>query len=217
MNGSIRNLNGENSPGSESLFVCYSCRCAYPLWWPLTTRIVTFQRPSSRDAVLVTRYPTPLIPACLNPLKLFYHNKTYLQWICELNWQLWCCFSYQWLVEFPINSALFCTETMMTRARLRHTLYYLTPVICSLIKPAALEKWGRPNPHCHFIINYNTLFSITMNLAWRFHTLCKKCLHSWIYIWRERERGREKERKQCVSLNVSMKTDLAAINNSPRY
>ena len=43
----------------------------------------------------------------------------------------------------------------MTRAGLRYTRDYLTPGICSLIKPAAMEKlisFRAKNPHSHVII-----------------------------------------------------------------
>ena len=62
---------------------------------PLSTRIVASQYPSSRDAVLLTRYLTPIISVCLNAIKQFYYNKTYWQRIWELNWQLWRCFWQQ--------------------------------------------------------------------------------------------------------------------------
>ena len=54
--------------------------------------IVASQCPSSRDAVLVMCYLTPLMLSCLNAAKQFYLNETYSQWICELNWQLWFAF-----------------------------------------------------------------------------------------------------------------------------
>ena len=47
----------------------------------------------------------------------------------------------------------------MTRAGLRYTRDYLTPGICSLIKPAAMEKlisFRARNPHSHVIIRFNS-------------------------------------------------------------
>ena len=41
--------------------------------------VLDSQCPSSRDVVLVTRYATPLLSACLNRVKAFYYNKTHLQ------------------------------------------------------------------------------------------------------------------------------------------
>ena len=53
----------------ESRFACYShCNVT---WYPLTTGIVASQCPSARDAVLVTRYLTPIISACLNSFLRF--------------------------------------------------------------------------------------------------------------------------------------------------
>ena len=63
VNVSILHLKYEYRARSESRFACYS-HC-YVTWCPLTTGIVASQFPSSRDAVLVTRYLTPFISACL--------------------------------------------------------------------------------------------------------------------------------------------------------
>ena len=41
----------------------------YVTWCPLTTGIVALQYPSSREAVLVRRCPTPLISVRLNTVK----------------------------------------------------------------------------------------------------------------------------------------------------
>ena len=78
---------------------CYVTKC------PLTMGIVASQCPPARDAVLGTRYPTPLILACLNPIKWFYHNKTYWWWIWKYHWRLYCCVWRQWFLQFPINYA----------------------------------------------------------------------------------------------------------------
>ena len=51
----------------ESRFACFSHYCV--TWCLLTTGIVDSQCSSSKDAVLVTRQPTPLISACLNLFK----------------------------------------------------------------------------------------------------------------------------------------------------
>ena len=67
VNVSILQLKYEYGARSESRFACYS-HC-YITWCPLTTGIVDPQCPSARDAVLVSRYLTPLISACLKPLK----------------------------------------------------------------------------------------------------------------------------------------------------
>ena len=68
----------------------------------------------------------------LNLMKKFCHNEIYLHWICEHNWQLWCCFWYQWLVEFPINGVSDWHRD------------YLTPGICNIINTATLEKMPFP-------------------------------------------------------------------------
>ena len=63
---------------------------------------------------------------------------------------------------------------MVTRAGLRYTRDSLTPGICSLIKPAAMEKlisFPRQNPHSHVIILYNAL--CTMHAGGTMH--CKPC------------------------------------------
>ena len=64
MNVSILHLKDDYRARSESRFACYA-HC-YVTWCPLTTGIVASQWPSARDAVLVTRYPTPFTSACLN-------------------------------------------------------------------------------------------------------------------------------------------------------
>ena len=45
-----------------------------------------------QETVLVTLYLTRLMSSCLIAAKSFYHNKTYIQRIWELNSQLWGCF-----------------------------------------------------------------------------------------------------------------------------
>ena len=52
---------------NESHFAC--CSHCYVTWCSLTTGIVASQCLLSRDAVLVTCYPTPLILACFNAQK----------------------------------------------------------------------------------------------------------------------------------------------------
>ena len=69
VNVSILHLKDDYRARSESRFVCYS-HC-YVTWCPLTTGIVASQCPSARDAVLVTRYLTPFISACLNSFLWF--------------------------------------------------------------------------------------------------------------------------------------------------
>ena len=64
VNVSILHLKYDYRARSESRFACYS-HC-YVTWYPLMTGIVASQCPSARDAVLVTRYLTPIISACLN-------------------------------------------------------------------------------------------------------------------------------------------------------
>ena len=66
MNVSILHLKYKYHARSESCFACYS-HC-HVTWCPLMTGIVALQFASSRDAVLVTRYLTPFISACLNSL-----------------------------------------------------------------------------------------------------------------------------------------------------
>ena len=81
MNVSILHLKCENGVRSKNCFACYS-HC-YVAWRPLTTGIISSQCPSSRDAVFVTSHLRPLISACLNAVKKFCHNETYLQRIGE--------------------------------------------------------------------------------------------------------------------------------------
>ena len=69
VNVSILHLKYDYRARSESRFACYS-HC-YVMWYPLTTGIVASQCPSARDAVLVTRYLTPFISACLNSFLRF--------------------------------------------------------------------------------------------------------------------------------------------------
>ena len=67
-------------------------------------------------------------------------HKTYLRWIGGLNWQLWYCFWYQWLVEFPITVPVIGMGSKVTRAHLLYKRDYSTQGICKMIKAAAMEK-----------------------------------------------------------------------------
>ena len=69
VNVSILHFKYDYRARSESRFACYS-HC-YVTWYPLTTGIVASQCPSAKDAVLVTRYLTPFISACLNSILRF--------------------------------------------------------------------------------------------------------------------------------------------------
>ena len=69
VNVSILHLKYDYRARSESRFAC--CSHCYVTWYPLTTGIVASQCPSARDAVLVTRYLTPIISACLNSFLRF--------------------------------------------------------------------------------------------------------------------------------------------------
>ena len=69
VNVSILHLKYDYRAWSESRFASYS-HC-YVTWYPLTTGIVASLCPSARDAVLVTRYPTPFISASLNSFLRF--------------------------------------------------------------------------------------------------------------------------------------------------
>ena len=60
----------------RELFACYSDW--YITWCPLQTRNVASQCSSSRDDVLVTRYLTPLISACSNPVKRILPQKNHI-------------------------------------------------------------------------------------------------------------------------------------------
>ena len=87
----------------------------------------------------MTRYLTTLISACLNTAKKILPKRTYLQRNWELNWQLWRCFWQQWLVECLINGASdWHWEYGATHMASLYTRVYLTPAICSLIKPAVM-------------------------------------------------------------------------------
>ena len=67
VNFSILHLKYKYGARRESRFACYS-HC-YATWCSLTTGIIASKCPSVRVAALVTRYLTPLISACLKPLK----------------------------------------------------------------------------------------------------------------------------------------------------
>ena len=70
---------------SESRFACYS-NC-FVTWCPLTTGIVASQYLSSRGAVLVTRYLTPLISTSLYPLKrIIPKQNIFTMNLCKHNW-----------------------------------------------------------------------------------------------------------------------------------
>ena len=63
-----RSLNDDHRGRSESHFACYS-HC-YVTWRPLATGNCCLTMPSSRDAVLVTRYLEAFISKCLNAIKI---------------------------------------------------------------------------------------------------------------------------------------------------
>ena len=64
----IPHLNDDHRGRSESHFACYS-HC-YVTRRPLATGNCCLTMPSSRDAVLVTRYLEPFISKCLNAIKI---------------------------------------------------------------------------------------------------------------------------------------------------
>ena len=76
MNVSILHLRYEYHARSKSRFAWYS-RC-HITWCPLTTEIVASQCPSTRDAVLMTRYLTSVISASLDTLKNNYNSIKHL-------------------------------------------------------------------------------------------------------------------------------------------
>ena len=90
----------------------------------------------SRDAVPLTHYLTTWYAQIR--WKGFCHNKTYLQWIWKHNWRMQCCFDTNdcWNFHEPCQWL-----ALVTRASLRYTQDYLTPGICSIIKPAAMGHW----------------------------------------------------------------------------
>ena len=133
MNVSILHLKYQYLARSESRFACYS-HC-YVTWCPLTTGVVASQFPSSRDAVLVTCYLTPFISPCLN----FKTISTALKVIYKESANIIEGFCHQWLLEFLMKGAS-AMESIVTRAGPSCTHNYLTPGICSLIKPAAMVK-----------------------------------------------------------------------------
>ena len=109
--------------------------------------------------------------------KGFCHNKTYRQWIWKHNWRIQCCFDTNdcWNFHEPCQWLAF-----VTRASLRYTQDYLTPGICSIIKPAAMGNW------CHFPLkstqsfysrksNRNAAFTMLIqfiNKIWLIDPLC---------------------------------------------
>ena len=108
VNVNILHLNiYEYNAWSESLSVC--CSLCYVTWCPLATGIVASKCSSSRDASLVTRY--------------FHHNKIYLQWICKVNSQLWCCLWHQWLVESPQKLCQWSAPAFVTHEITCHGAY----------------------------------------------------------------------------------------------
>ena len=136
---SILHLKYDYSARSESSSACYS-HC-YVTWYPLTTGIVASQCPSARDAVLVTRYLTPFISACLNSflrfftaIKHIYKESANIIEGCNVACDTNDCWNFQYAV--PVITI----ESMVKRARPSYTRDFLTPGICSLIKPAAMVK-----------------------------------------------------------------------------
>ena len=73
--------------------------------------------------------------------KQIFYKKTHWQWICDLNWQLWCCFWHQWSVESLINGDSDWHGENGDMLPLRYTQEYLALGICSQIKSAAVENW----------------------------------------------------------------------------
>ena len=57
-----------------------------------------------RNTMLVTFYFTPLLSACFDVIKQFYHHQTYIQRICEIYWNLWCWCWHQGSIESRLNS-----------------------------------------------------------------------------------------------------------------
>ena len=79
----IPHLNDDHRGRSESHFACYS-HC-YVTWHPLATGNCCLTMPSSRDAVLVTRYLEPFISKCLNAVKVILtqsHESAMTLWNC---------------------------------------------------------------------------------------------------------------------------------------
>ena len=97
VNVSILHLKYDYRARSESRFACYS-HC-YVTWYPLTTGIVASQCPSARDAVLVTRYLTPFILACLNSIstaiKHVYKESANIIEGCNVAWNTNDCWNFQ--------------------------------------------------------------------------------------------------------------------------
>ena len=79
----IPHLNDDHRGRSVSHFAYYS-HC-YVTWRPLATGYCCLTMPSSRDAVLVTRYLEPFISKCLNAVKIIltqYHESAMTLWNC---------------------------------------------------------------------------------------------------------------------------------------
>ena len=79
----ISHLNDDHRGRSESHFACYS-HCDVT-WRPLATGNCCLTMPSSRDAVLVTRYLEPFISKCLNAVKIILtqkHESAMTLWNC---------------------------------------------------------------------------------------------------------------------------------------
>ena len=108
----------------------------------LTMGIVASQCPLPRDLVLVTRYLTPLISGCLIAVKaiLTAINHVYNESADFIG---------SCAIDFDINGQPNLTEMvpvigregMVSHVHLRYTWDCLTQGICSLIEPAAMEKW----------------------------------------------------------------------------
>ena len=63
-----------------------------------------------------------------------------------------------------------CNGSMVTHTRLRYTRDYLTPGICSLIKPAAIEKIDATScqsPHSHVMICIKTHLIVKLDVLFR--------------------------------------------------
>ena len=142
MNVNILHLKYEYCAQSESCFACYS-HC-YITWFPLMTRIVASQCPLAtsfkghyaHDALPHT-FSISLFKSIINnsaTIIHIYNKSANIIESCNITFDTNDCWN------FPKTVPVFGIESMVTRVCLCYMQDYLTPGICSLIKPTALEK-----------------------------------------------------------------------------
>ena len=131
-NVSILHVKEAYGAWSESRFTHYSL-CFVP-WCPLANGRC------ARDALPHTFNIGMFKCDNFTTIKYIYNEFDILIDSCDVAFDI----SNWW--NLPNTVAMVGMESMVIRARLRHTRYYLTPCICSPIKQNAMEKWYHSLP-----------------------------------------------------------------------